>query len=273
MTAPASGTAAAEPALWWGQEGVSPVVAVAVHAGHAVRPEIDALLRLDETARLREEDPFTDAWTALADTRIVAGRSRFEVDLNRPRADAVYLTREQSWGLDVWQRPLHAAELQRSLAAYDSFYAALGGLLDRAERAFGHVVVYDLHTYNHRRQGADAAPADPAENPQVNLGTGSVDRARWAGVVESFLTDLREAPLPSLGRPLDVRENVRFRGGHLARWVHERFPRTGCVLAVEVKKFFMDEHTAVVNQPMFDEIGDALAATVPGVLAALERRS
>jgi hypothetical protein len=27
------------------------------------------------------------------------------------------------------------------------------------------------------------------------------------------------------GRPLDVRQNIRFFGGHEAAWIHQRFPR------------------------------------------------
>ena len=50
------------------------------------------------------------------------------------------------------------------------------------------------------------------------------------------------------GRPLDVRENVRFKGRQLAAFVHERFPTTGCALAIEVKKTFMDEWTGVVDE-------------------------
>ena len=42
------------------------------------------------------------------------------------------------------------------------------------------IVVFDLHTYNHRRNGPDGPPADPAGNPQVNIGTGTMNRDRWA---------------------------------------------------------------------------------------------
>jgi hypothetical protein len=71
-------------------------------------------------------------------------------------------------------------------------------------------------------------------------------------------------------RPLDVRENVRFRGGHLSRWVHAAFPGQGCCLAVEVKKFFMDEHTGTIDEPVWAGVQAALAATVPGVLDELD---
>jgi hypothetical protein len=46
------------------------------------------------------------------------------------------------------------------------------------------------------------------------------------------------------GRRLDVRENVAFQGkGQQTRFVHERYPRKGCAIALEFKKFFMDEWT------------------------------
>jgi N-formylglutamate amidohydrolase len=249
----------ADPPIWRGEEGESPIVAVAVHAGHALRTSIAELTALDDASRLREEDPHTDAWTALSPTRLVAGRSRFEVDLNRPRDKAVYAAPDDAWGLDLWRRPLPSEEESRSRAAYDSFYATLEGVLDRAERSFGRFVVYDIHTYNHRRDGAGSAPADPAANPDINVGTGSMDRERWAPVVDRFVAALRNAPID--GRPLDVRENVRFRGGHLAAWVHERFPYAGCALAIEVKKFFMDEHTGEVDPVVLGAIGSALAGT------------
>ena len=44
------------------------------------------------------------------------------------------------------------------------------------------------------------------------------------------------------GRHLDVRENVAFQGkGELTRFVHDRYPGQGCAIALEFKKFFMDE--------------------------------
>ncbi|MEO8142476.1 MAG: hypothetical protein ABI617_07440, partial [Sphingomicrobium sp.] len=43
-------------------------------------------------------------------------------------------------------------------------------------------------------------------------------------------------------RRLDVRENVAFQGkGEQTRFVHERYPKQGCAVAIEFKKFFMDE--------------------------------
>jgi hypothetical protein len=157
---------------------------------------------------------------------------------------------------------------ERSLRLYDRFYDDLAGMLTRAGAGGRPFVVLDLHSYNHRRGGPGAPPADPAGNPEINIGTGSLDRERWGGLVDRFAADLGTVDVA--GRPLDVRENVRFRGGHLSRWVHAAFPGQGCCLAVEVKKFFMDEHTGTIDEGVWAGVHAALAATVPGVLDELD---
>jgi N-formylglutamate deformylase len=258
-------------ALWWGQEASCPVVAVAVHAGHAIRDEVAALTAVPASRRVREEDASTAEWATRFPTRLVAGRSRFEVDLNRPRDSAVYLRPEACWDLEPWRGALPAEVVDRSRHVYDGFYSVLAGILDRAQEAFGRFVVYDLHSYNHRRGGPSAAPADPAGHPDVNVGTGSLDRDRWGPLVDRFMAELAYVKVPYGDGHLDVRENVCFRGRQLAQWVHDRYPETGCALAIEVKKFFMDEHTGQLDEELTDAVGDALAATVPAVIDELDR--
>jgi hypothetical protein len=246
----------------------SPIVATAIHDGHEVREEVLRHMLLDESSRLREEDPFTGDWTRIAGTRVVGLRSRFEVDLNRPREQAVYRTPEDCWGLRVWEGGLPDDIAERSLKEYDAFYEGLRELYSDLTDRFGRFVVYDLHTYNHRREGPDGPAADAAQNPMVNLGTGTMqDRARWAGVIERFKRDLGSCDF--LGAKLDVRENVKFFGGNHARWTHQNFPDSACVLAIEVKKFFMDEWTGEADQVLVEAIEKALASTVPGVLEEL----
>jgi N-formylglutamate amidohydrolase len=245
-------------------EGDSPIVAAAIHDGHEVREEVAELLALDEVDRLREEDPHTSLWTAVAPTRIVGLRSRFEVDLNRPRGGAVYRRPEDAWGLQMWSDSLPPGVATRSLKEYDDFYRRVRNVLAKLEDKFGGFVVLDLHTYNHRRGGPDAPPDDPAKNPQVNVGTGSMNRAYWAPLVDRFVEDLRTFEFP--GGRLDVRENVRFRGGHFVTWIHRHFPRSGCALAIEFKKTFMDEWTGEADESLLRAIGDALRSTVGGLL-------
>ena len=243
-------------------------MACAVHAGNQVRTEALGHMAIRRRQRFVEEDPYTDQLAEVAGTSVVVHRSRFEVDLNRARDRAIYRVPGDAWGLQVWREPLPAVARRRSLMLYDRFYAELGGVLARAGAGGRPFVVLDLHSYNHRRGGPGMPAANPEGNPEINVGTGSLDRERWGSLVDRFSADLRSVEVA--GRPLDVRENVRFRGGHLSRWVHASFPGQACCLAVEVKKFFMDEYTGEIDEPVWAGVRAALAGTVPGLLDELE---
>lgn len=255
--------------LWSSVVADGNLIATAIHDGHEVRPGVARLLALPEPDRLREEDPYTGSWTVVAGTRIVGRRSRFEVDLNRPREKAVYRTPADAWGLRVWRSDPGENLISVSLAEYDAFYSYVRGVLTDVRKRHGIFVVFDLHSYNHRRDGPDASPADPAANPEVNIGTASMDRDRWAPVVDRFISDLRQ--FDYRGRHLDVRENVKFRGGHFPRWIHQQFPDSGCALAIEFKKFFMDEWSGSLFPADHQAILEALRSTVPGVIEEVGR--
>jgi N-formylglutamate deformylase len=203
----------------------------------------------------------------LAPTRLIALRSRFEVDLNRPRERAVYRGPADAWGLEVWRRPPPDDLVARSLAGFDAFYAALEGVLREREQRHGRFVVLDVHSYNHRREGVAGPAADSADNPEINVGTGTIDRSRWGRLIDRFCADLRALDLG--GRRLDVRENVKFQGGAMSAWVHRTFPTTGCALALEFKKSFMDEWSGRVDDEQLAALSRALAATLPGLVESL----
>lgn len=255
--------------FWVWTQGNQPLVAAAIHDGHDVRKEVAQHLALKWSDRRREEDPFTARWTEIAPARLVVLRSRFEVDLNRPRETAIYCRPEDAWGLQVWQRELPDALVARSIAEYDAFYRELGQVCRQLEQQYERFVIFDLHTYNHWRQGDEAPFADTAENPEINLGTGTMNRQYWSPLVDRWLTDLRQFDF--LGRRLDVRENIKFRGGYFAEWIHQHFPQSACVLSIEVKKFFMNEWTHQPDPIQLEAVHQALESTVPGVLAALQR--
>lgn len=251
---------------WTIARGDGPLVAVALHAGHELRAEVAALVAASAAERLREEDPATAAFGAACPTRVTVRRSRFEVDLNRPRERAVYGDASDTWGIEVWHAlPLPGGVVGRSLGMYDAFYAEMAALLDAVVARDGGFVLLDLHSYNHRRGGPSAPPDDPLENPDINVGTGSLERERWAPVVDTFMDGMAT----SLGADVDVRENVKFRGGNLARWVHERYP-TGCCLAIEFKKTYMDEWSGRVDDDAVRRISSAVGATLPALQAALD---
>jgi hypothetical protein len=249
-------------ALWTLERGMSPIIATAIHEGHSTRLDLQSLFGLDDQERLREEDPYTGFTIRDVPNRIVFHRSRFEVDINRNREGAIYLTPEQAWGLNVWARALPDDQIEASLQTHDAYYDMLLAFLKGIERQFGGFVVLDIHSYNHRRDGATARPTPPEQAPDINIGTSSMDRGRWASVVDALIAHFRSHTIN--GSPLDVRENVAFQGkGEQTRFIHEHFPKTGCAIAVEFKKFFMDEWTGEPDKGVLDELRQIVATAIP----------
>ena len=152
------------------------LMATAVHAGHELRPALALKVKVDESVRLREEDPYSGSLAARVGPNLVVNRSRFEVDLNRERDRAVYVSPADAWGIEVWGEPLTDDEIEESLALYDRFYDDLAQILDGLVDDHGGFVLYDIHSYNHRRSGPDVEPEPAADNPVVNLGTGFASR-------------------------------------------------------------------------------------------------
>lgn len=248
--------------LWTLVRGRSPLIGTAIHDGHEVWPDLLARMAIDQPGRLREEDPFTARFIADMDNRITVHRSRFELDLNRSLAEAIYLRPEQAWGLHVYETPPDVAQLDRLSRQHASYYAMLKSTLADIEAEHGSFVLLDMHSYNHRRGGADAPPTDPEKAPDINIGTFSMDRVRWAHILDPFMECLRDQPFR--GRRLDVRENIAFAGkGEQTRFVHEHFPETGCAIAVEFKKIFMDELTGAPDAEAIADLQAAIRAVLP----------
>ena len=243
-----------------------PLLATAIHDGHKVRPETGKYLAIDEYQRLREEDPYTGYFTDIAESRIVVGTSRFEVDVNRPREGSVYRSPDQSWGIQVWKKEVPVSVWEYSYGEYDFFYSRLERIINRFIDFWGYIVVYDIHSYNYLRNGKDMEEADPEGNPEINVGTGSMDRELWADTVDCFLSSVKNYDYQ--GRKLYAAENIRFKGGYMAKWIHSRFPGKSCVLSIELKKIFMDEWTGAVDIVGIRDLKNALKESVPSVLEA-----
>ena len=244
--------------------GNMPLIATAIHDGHTITSDRLPFLAVDEATRLREEDPFTGELAEISDTRVVVHQSRFACDLNRSRDKAIYRNPEDAWGINVWKKNVPEKVFVEGLGFYDEFNRTFFALLDEWIERFGTVVVYDLHTYNHRRDGPDREVASLKENPEVNLGTGTLNRERFGGIVKQFIEDL--SSVDYFGRQLDVRENIKFTGGDFSRRIHERYPDNVCVLAIEFKKIFMDEWTGKVDREALSGLKRGLVSTVSGVL-------
>lgn len=251
------------------QKGDCPIVATAIHNGHHIREELQPFLAIEESARLREEDPFTGLWTEIVENRIVFSTSRFEVDVNRPRERAIYRTPADAWGLQIWNKDLPENIVENSLVEYDNFYAHMFRLFSELEEKYGKFVVMDLHSFNYRRSGPNGKPDDPKLNPDVNIGTVTMPRKYWGDLVDRFIRDLQKFDFRE--KNLDVRENVNFPGGRFMRWVHKNFPNSGCAIAIEFKKIFMDEWTGIPNEQLLNWIKSVLSATIPGIKEELAK--
>jgi N-formylglutamate amidohydrolase len=250
-------------------EADQPILASAIHDGHRIRKDLCGKVAIDESIRLREEDPGTRHLASVAENRIIAHHSRFEFDLNRPPERCVYVQPEDAWGLKVWRSLLSEDMIGRSRAIHGEIYKQFHGVFENLVSRFGKLAVYDLHSYNHRRNGPDALPEDPAMNPEINIGTGSMDRNYWKSLVERFISDLRKYNFQ--GRSLDVRENIKFKGGYFPTWIHQNFNRNICCISIEVKKFYMDEWTGKLHDTVLQSLREAIESTLPGVIEELGR--
>lgn len=256
--------------IWEFLQGDSPLMAVAPHDGHNVRDELLPYYNLNQQERLYEEDPFTREWAKIAPTYFIGTRSRFEVDLNRSPDIAIYKTPEQAWGLKVWKEPLPQDIIDRTMENYHAFYEAYLKAMQDIVSKYGYIVVLDIHTYNHRRDGADMPPAPAIDNPEINIGTSNMDSTYWRDILDTFTEELRN--FNYMGRQLDVREDIRWRGGPISWFVHDNFPQTGVSINIEVKKFFMNELTGEPDWKQINLLKQAFECTLPNLLNAMKAK-
>lgn len=256
---------------WQLQLGDGPVVATAIHDGHRIRDSLLPYLSIADSDRRREEDPLTGLFTSVGDTRLRMRSSRFECDVNRPRDKAISTDPEDTWGLRIWKDGLPANEVELSLANYDQFYADVGNLLEDLVERHGNLLLLDMHSYNHRRDGANEPASAQKDNPDIDLGVTTLDPGRWGKVAEKFSQILANSRIG--GRLPDVRNNVRYpTGGFFPEWIYARYGEAICTISIEYKKIFMDEWTAHADIAMTDDLRTGLEYAVAGVRDAFGRQ-
>lgn len=244
--------------------GHGPVLATAIHDGHRMRPSLLPNLAISEAERRRDEDPLTGMLTSAGDVRLRVRNSRFQVDLNRPREKALSADPADTWGIRFWQGPLPEQELVRSHAEHDRFYSMITALIDAMIARWGSVLLIDIHSYNHRRDGADAAAADPAGNPDIELGVTTLDPVRWGATARRFADALRQTRVN--GKLPDVRNNIRYpTGGHFPEWVYATWGDKVCTISPEYKKIHMDEWTGQVDIDALEDFRNGLERAVAAV--------
>jgi hypothetical protein len=234
----------------------TPALAVAIHAGHSVREELLPLMQIPERDRLFEEDPATDRMIRGNANAIWGLDSRAEYDLNRPVKQAVPLTVEQFWGVQVYRVPPTLEMKRRSLAKHEAFYRFAGSCIRVLLERFGFCIVYDIHSYNISRQVEKGI-----ENPPLfNLGTALLDRSRWGSLIDAWLHQLGRIEIP--GICTTVEENKVFSGkGELCRRLTGWDPHI-LVLPTEIAKVYMDEYKGILHEPLIDALGQGLHGAI-----------
>jgi len=226
----------------------SQFVCSAIHDGHSLRSEIIDNCDLNETERLYEEDPFTAEMVKNLPLVIKGCDSRYEYDLNRPPETCVY---DEAWGRQVWKSPLSAAQKETSLKKHHTFYRVLGELYKKLENQHGSCLVYDMHSYNHKRIEKDT--------PVFNIGTEQLDK-KWTGVIKHWVEQLNNITLPGISSRAAADE-VFYGRGYQATFVHNNLNNT-LVLPTEVKKVFMNELTGEPDSDIISKLQHDLSECI-----------
>jgi hypothetical protein len=221
-----------------------PVLALAIHCGHHIPAALARFTNIGEEERFREEDPHTNQFAQLFDNHVIVETSRFAVDLNRRRERCVYLKPEDAWGLDVRTCEIPETLYRDLLESYDDWYRTLVYQVERILQRHPFLIVLDLHSYNYRRGGPEAEPDPQSENPDIILGRSNMSRDFYP-LVEDLRLSLNGKKI--WNKELDVRADVKFPGGQLPRFLHDKFPERLICLAVEFKKTFMNEWSGKLN--------------------------
>ena len=223
----------------------SPFWVFAIHDGQQIDPFIDPYINLNESERLREEDPFTAVMAELPMNQFIVGSSRFQLDLNRKIEDSVYLRPDQAWGLQVWKDSLPENIVTELYLDHKNIYQEIEEQIQETIDQYGYFVVYDIHSYNAKRNGSEEE-VDTEINPQINLGTAYVD-PKWQPLIDQLMGFISKDSL--YDGPIDIRENIKFKGGYLSQLINKKFGAYGCVLSIEFRKDFMDEWTGAPDLP------------------------
>lgn len=214
----------------------------AVHDGHQFRKELWDNCLHTEYERWFEEDPETKEMVKSHPIVIAGCDSRFEYDLNRAPATAIY---DDAWGKQLWKNPLPKEMHDKSLEKHSNFYKVVQALISKLEEKFGVCIVYDMHSYNWKRW--------TREVPTWNLGTSNIDYKRFGNEVESWRATLENMRLPNNIKSTSLINDTFQGNGYFLKYITQNFSNT-LVLATEIAKVYCDE----LAQIMYPEVVDSV---------------
>lgn len=226
-----------------------PYCCMAIHDGGNLRDELKEKILIDDYGRWYEEDPHTGKFISSLPITIIGLDSRYEYDLNRNPDECIH---EEAWGRRVWKRKLSSKERNKSLKKHKNFYRVLEVLIAKLEELYGGCIVYDIHSYNHKRW--DRAV------PLFNIGTERINVQKYGEVVDHWVSELRSIRLDGIENVTNIND-VFFGRGYNLEFITTRFPNS-LVLAVEVKKIFSNELTGEDYPRLIRELQQKLKKSI-----------
>jgi N-formylglutamate amidohydrolase len=223
---------------------------VSMHSGNRVREEIRNILSVSEADRHREEDPYMDRFIADFPIQILGRDSRFEYDLNRNPYRAIYDFDRPTWGLKIWNREITEEERSRSIQKHREFHELMEMVCSYLLKQNRYALLFDLHAYCYQRETSQAWQDD--DRPEINIGTGAVNRDVFEPAIGCFKSNLRRTMIQD--HLLRISENEIFFGGYLSRHLSRMYHERLLVLALEYKKIFMDEWTGELYPEVLDKL-------------------
>jgi len=229
-------------------ESYLPYIGGAIHGGHRLRKEIESKCNLSEFERWQEEDPYTDIFIKNFPIKIIGLDSRYEYDLNRDKENCVY---EDAWGKKVWAIELTKEEKAMSLAKYDEFYLVIGELIKTLEFMYEKVYVYDIHSYNYKRDSYAGR-----DLPLFNLGTTNLSKDKFSKDIDVFFNLLSKIKIKE--HKNYTAENDIFKGnGNFSKFITKISSKT-VTYPLEIKKVFCDENTGEHHIEIINNIEEEL---------------
>ncbi|MEW6990749.1 flavohemoglobin expression-modulating QEGLA motif protein [Colwelliaceae bacterium 6441] len=238
----------------------APIICAAIHNGHRLRSDLKKTFLLSKEERFYEEDPYTDELISSFPIQLIGNDSRFEYDLNRAKALSTYF--KTAWDKQVWQKPLTQKQRATSHNKHQSFYNVLEAIITVIEKQFNNAIVFDIHSYNHKRIEKDT--------PTFNIGGGQIDVERWGNVVNQFEKQLNKIELPNL-KVRAAKDEVFHGRGYLITHINAHFDNT-LVLPTEVKKVFMDEVSGELYPLVLEELKAGVKNAISETAAFFVRR-
>jgi uncharacterized protein (TIGR02421 family) len=216
-----------------------PYICTAIHNGSNIRAELSNKIALDDYERWYEEDPHTADFIASLPITIVGNDSRYEYELNRK--EPVYV---EAWGKQVWKKPLSKRELKISTQKHENYYKVTHALIEKLEDMFGASLVYDVHSYNHKRWGRDV--------PVFNIGVEKIDNKKYAKYINHWKEELEHIELKGISVQAEFND-VFYGRGYNVEYITKNFNNT-LVLATEISKIYCDEKTGEIYPQVIKNI-------------------